>query len=223
MTALRTRLRALRPGRLLGLTALAVVWGVLLLGVAMPSWRTVRTQQAEIEALNTQLADLDRWTVAGLWLEPLVAAREPEVNAEWYRVFPPERAREALFLDVARVADRCDLKAFQLEEIDQTGAFDMGTWSTATAAMGPSDVPAGELPPTGDLMTGGPAEPSIAFHPYTVRGSFEADYARTAAFLGGLARIDRSLDVRRLVIRPARVGVNVELELEVPVSEPVTP
>jgi hypothetical protein len=207
------QLRAWRPGRLVGLTALAVVWGVLLLGVAVPSLQDVRRQHAEIAALERQLADLDRWTVAGLWLEPVVAAREPEVNAAWARVFPPGRDREQLFLDVAGVADRCGVQEFQLEEVSDLGSFDLGTWST-TDEPGPGDDEAG--------MTGDQPAPELTFQPYILRASFAADYARTAAFLGGLERIDRSLDVRRLAIRPARHGVTVELELEVPVSEPVT-
>ncbi len=223
MKALLIRLRSFRPGRLLGITALVVVWGVMLFGVAVPSWRGIRQQQHEIEAVQTELADLDRWTVAGLWLEPLVDAREPQVNAAWERVFPAARLREALFLDVAEVADGCGVTEFQMEEIEAMGTFDMGTWSTDDAAPG-TDAPADGAPPVeGNAMGGSLPPPTLAFRPYLVRASFNADYARTAAFLGGLERIDRTIDVRRLTIRPARVGVTVELELEVPVSEPVTP
>jgi len=206
------RLRSWRPGRLIGLTAVAVVWGVLLLGVAVPSLQDVRHRHAEIAALEQQLADLDRWTVAGLWLEPVVAAREPEVDAAWSRTFPPKRDREQLFLDIAAVADRCGVEEFQLEEVTDMGAFDLGTWSTTDEA-GPGEESG---------MAGADPSPTLTFQPYVLRASFAADYLRTAAFLGGLERIDRTLDVRRLAIRPARTGVTVELELEVPVSEPVT-
>lgn len=206
------RLRSWRPGRLIGLTAVAVVWGVLLLGVAIPSLQDVRTRHAEIAALEQQLADLDRWTVAGLWLAPLVAAREPEVDAAWSRTFPPGRDREQLFLDIAAVADRCGVVEFQLEEVADMGTFDLGTWST-TDEEGPGSA--------SGMADAGPS-PALTFQPYVLRASFAADYLRTAAFLGGLERIDRTLDVRRLAIRPARTGVTVELELEVPVSEPVT-
>ncbi len=214
ITAIWTRVRGWRFSRIVGHTALAVVWGVLLLGVAVPEWQTVRRQHVEIQAMEQQLADLDRWTVAGLWLEPLVDAQEPVVSAEWSRRFPAERAREQLFLDMARLADRCDVHAFQLEEIERLGTFDMGTWSTTDGMA---------APPT-DSPVGAPAlQPvTIEMSPYLVSAKFIADYARTAAFLGGIERIDRVIDVRRLAIRPARDGIEVELELEVPVSEPIS-
>jgi len=223
MQNLQARLRAIRPGRLVGSTALLVVWGVLLLGVAVPSWRDVRQNHQEIEALETELADLDRWIVAGLWLEPAVEAREPRVMAAWERIFPSSRDREALFLDVARVADRAGVREFQLEEVEEMGTFDMGTWSTTgDAAMAP---PSDDAPPSTDDAPPGdgytPPPVAITLRPYVVRATFVSDYAAAAAFLGGLENIDRSLDVRQLAIRPARQGVTVELELEVPVSEPL--
>jgi hypothetical protein len=209
-----SRIRGYRFSRLVGTTALAVVWGVLLLGVAVPSWRTVREQHADIRVLERQLADLDHWTVAGLWLEPIVRAQEPVLTAAWERRFPPERAREQLFLDMAQLADRCGLRRFQLEEIENFGTIDVGTWSTTDDEDGPpTDVPAGapQLAPV-----------RIDMNPYLIRTTFVADYSRTAAFLGGLERIDRVIDVRRLAIRPDRVGIEVDIELEVPVSEAVS-
>lgn len=209
------KIRALRTGKVLGITALAVIWSVLLLGVAVPSWRDVRRQQQEIDALSQELADLDRWTVAGLWLEPVVAARTPGVERAWNRAFPPVRDREQLFLQIAQVADRQGVADFQLQEIDASGSFDMGTWSSANA-------PPSDSPPPGDEAMLPDEGPLLTMTPYVVRASFVADYARTAAFLGGLEAIERTIDVRRLSIRPARSGVTVELELEVPVSDPIS-
>jgi len=221
MQKLLQAIHSWRHSRLLGLTGLAVVWGVLLLGVAIPSWRDVRQRQVEIEWLETRLADLDRWTVAGLWLEPAVLARESGIAAQWDRVFPPRRAREELFLRLAEVADRCGVREFQLEEIDEMGSFDMGTWSTATDPD-PASADPGAPPDDGSDLPANVHRPAITFSPYTVRASFTADYARTAAFLGGLERLERAVDVRRLAIRSARTGLTVELELEVQVSDPIT-
>lgn len=200
-----------RLTRVVGITAVAVVWGVLLLGVAVPSWRKVERQHGEIQALERQLADLDRWILAGLWLEPVVVAQEPVITAEWDRRFPRDRDREALFLAMARLADHCRLRGFQLEEIQETGTFDMGTWSTTDDALAAIDAP-----PAGAPM---PAPVTITLDPYRLQCRFIADFTRAAAYLGGLERLDRVVDVRRLAIRPDRDGIEVELELEVPVSE----
>jgi len=204
--------RKVRLGRIGAVTAMTVVWGVLLLGVAVPSWRDVTRNHDEILALETELADLDQWTVAGLWLEPAVAARRPLVMDEWERVFPSTRSREALFLDVARVADQAGVREFQMEELDAMGAMDQGTWSTTgdMAAAPPStDAPPTDSAPPGDGFT--PPPVSLRLTPYVVRASFVSSFAGAAAFLGGLQALDRSVDVRRLAIRPARRGVTVEL------------
>ena len=86
------------------------------------------------------------------------------------------------------VADRCGVREFQLEEITELGMFDQGTWST-TGAMTDAG-PATDAPPDGGLTAAAMASaPSIEFSPYLVRAAFTADYAQTAAFLGGLARV----------------------------------
>lgn len=212
--------RMLRLGRIGAITAMVVVWGVLLLGVAVPSWRDVTRNHDQIIAVETELADLDQWTVAGLWLEPAVEARRPAVMAEWERVFPSSRSREALFLDVARVADQAGVREFQLEEMEAMATMDRGTWST-TGGMA-ADAPATDAPPTdeappGDESASNPV--TLTLTPYVVQASFVSSYAGAAAFLGGLQDLDRSIDIRQLSIRPARQGVTVELEMEVPVSE----
>jgi hypothetical protein len=220
MRAIASRLRGFRLGTIYGTTLVVVVWAVLLLGVAVPSWRDVRERHAEIDRLETQLADLDRWTVAGLWLEPVVARREPQIAARWSRVFPAERAREELFLQVAAAADRCRLREFQLEEIDDYDMLDAGTWSTDDQPV--DDGPSTDDAPPTDVPAGAPelAPVAITLTSYRVRAAFTGDYARTADFLAELDRLERALEVRHLAIRPARTGIMVELELEVPVSEP---
>ena len=126
---------------------------------------------------------------------------------------------------MAAAADRCRLREFQLEEIDDYDMLDVGTWSTDDEPAG--DGPAGDGPSTEDappttVPAGAPVLPPVAITltSYRVRAAFTGDYARTAEFLAELDRLERALEVRHLAIRPARTGITVELELEVPVSEP---
>ncbi len=204
------------------IAALVLVWAVTLVTVAIPSWRRVVRQHQEIAALERQLDTLDRWTVAGLWLERAVASREPAVNEAWARLFPSERSREALFLDLARVADSSGVESFALEEMDEMGMSANDVWQASNA---PDDgaAPADDAPPTdGDMdsMDVDPA-PTVNLESYRVKATFAGDYARTATFLGGLVDIERSLDVHSLVVRPSRDGILVEMELDVYVSKPV--
>lgn len=201
------------------IAAVALIWAVTLVTVAVPSWRRVVRQHDEIATLERQLDDLDRWTVAGLWLERAVASREPAVNAAWARLFPSERSREELFLDLARVADRSGVEAFALEEMNDMGMSMDDVWS-ATDAPEDDMAPPDDAPPTDDGMA--PMDvavaPTVDLDSYRVKATFAGDYARTAAFLGGLIDIERALDVHSLVVRPSRDGILVEMELDIYVS-----
>jgi hypothetical protein len=178
----------------------------------------VRQQHAEIADLEAQLADLDRWTVAGLWLAPALASREPAVTAAWHRLYPPDRDREELFLALAGVADRCGVEAFALEEDSAMDA--MGSHWSRPGATDPAM--AADAPPSADpeagMMDTGPAPVAIALDRYRVRARFQADYARIAAFVAGLQELDRAIDVRHLAIRPGKTGLDVEMEMQVYVS-----
>lgn len=219
MRTIRIRQLSWRPGKVCRATGLVVLWAVLLLGIALPRWREVRRQHAEIGVLENRLADLDRWIVAGLWLEPAVAEREPIVQTEWLRRFPASRDREELFLAVAGVADRCGVREFRLEEVNESGMADFGTWASTSTATDPTAA-VGDAPAAGDTDAAMAAAPvAIELDRYVVRTGFVGDYAETAAFLGGLEKIERAIDVRRLAIQPTRGGINVEMELEIYVSE----
>ena len=214
MTEVAGRLRRWLTGRGALLAGCGAVWLVLLLGVAMPQWRLVQRQHVEIKKLERQFADLDRWTVAGLWLEPMLAAREPEVAITWARLFPDARDREQLFLALAEVADLSGVDAFHLEEL---GIYELG-WAGPDDGSWGQEVDAVEtdLDPDAQAVVEVSVEPAF----YHVRAAFAGDYARVASFLSHLARLERAVGVRTLAIRPSRTGLEVQLELKIYVNQP---
>ena len=183
-----------RPGgRAVVIGGVAVVWlGALFVG-AVPAWQTALRQHREVRQVEAKLADLDRWSVAGLWLERTLVPRQEAVTPVWDRLFPSERHCEALFLDLARVADESGVTRFELHEL-RADELNSG-------APGVTDP-----------------EPSAALGGYRVRARFEGDFAEVAGFLGGLGRLERAVAVHDLEINPAKGAVHVELELDVYVA-----
>lgn len=201
------------PGRRRLLAAAAVaLWTAGLLGLALPAWQRSLRMHREIETVARTLDELEHWSVAGLWLEQAVLRREPEVAGTWARLFPAERRREQLFLDLAEIADRSGVAAFALAEITRGGM--------------PIDMPGGyqeqvdDAPPPMDDEGSGAETPTAKLDSYRVRARFEGGFDDTAAFLGGLRRIERAVNVTSLVIRPAGPRLAVEMELDVYVAEP---
>lgn len=179
--------------RALAMIGVAAAWGVALVAGALPAWRKALDQHREVRRVEEQLGELDRWSVAGLWLQRTLPEREAVVNPAWERLFPSERACEQLFLDLARVADQSGVSKFELHE------------------MQPDEL-AGERPSVAD------DEPAASLGGYRVRARFEGDFAGVAGFLGGLDRLDRAVTVHDLELTPAKGVVQVELELDVYVS-----
>lgn len=183
-----------RPSRrALAGAALAASWLVLLAVGALPAWQRALVQHREVRRVEDQLSELDRWTVAGLWLERTLPEREAAVMPAWERLFPRQRASERLFLDLARIADESGVENFELRELRP-------------------DELAGDAP-------GLPAEDAVvALDAYRVHARFEADFAGVAGFLGGLDRLERAVAVHDLEITPVKGTVHVDLELDVYVS-----
>ena len=178
----------------------AMLWGVggltwlgVLVGVAVPAWRQAVAQHREVQILENQLADLDRWTVAGLWLEKSLAPRRAAIDPQWERLFPATPAKGEFFLDLARVADKSGVDEFELRELVPTD---------------------GLVPPQ---VSGGGAD-ATPLTAYRVQARFNGRYSQVAAFLGGLKAIERAVSVHNLAIKPARGAVQVDLELDVYVS-----
>lgn len=168
-----------------------VIWLGSLFGVAIPAWRQAVAQHQQVKELEMQLADLDQWTVAGLWLEKSLGPRQKIIEPQWDRLFPSASAKGEFFLDLARVADRSGVDEFKLREL---------VVAEGIAVVTPEP---------------GPALPLAA---YRVRASFRGQYDQVAEFLGGLKIIERAVSVHNLVIKPARGAVQVDLELDVYVS-----
>lgn len=184
----------IRPSRrALALGGLAATWFVLLVVGALPAWQRALIQHREVRRVEDQLGELDRWTVAGLWLERTLPERDAVVSPAWDRLFPAERACERLFLDLARIADECGVANFELHEM----RFDELT----------------------EVVSGLPAEePAASLSAYRVRARFDSDFAGVAGFLGGLGRLDRAVAVHDLEIMPSKGSVHVDLEMDVYVS-----
>ncbi len=168
-----------------------VLWLGILFGVAIPAWRQAVVQHRNVEALEVRLADLDRWTVAGLWLEKTLGPRQAVINPQWDRLFPAKSAKGEFFLDLARVADLSGVDEFELREL-----------AVADGIVVES--------PTSDQ--------SVPLAAYRVRARFQGQYSQVAEFLGGLKIIERAVGVHNLAIKPARGAVQVDLELDVYVS-----
>jgi len=202
------RLTRTRWARLLtGWIAVAVVWGGLLLLVALPAWRQAVVRHKEIATLEKDLARLNSWTIAGLWLKRSQDQVGPAINEDWERTFPAGRYREELFLDLAQVADGSGVENFNLEELD---ASDMLTrQAIAQDEVYPEDSYQGDVAAT----------PQVSLDSYRVKASFTGNYREAARFMGGLQAIDRALSVHDLVVRPSGEWIQVDLELDVYVSQ----
>lgn len=196
--------KLLTPPRLL--TGLAVIWLAALLGLGVPSWLKVERQHREIADLELRLAELDRWHVAGLWLNRSLARRQEVIDSRWDKLFPPERRRSELFLNLARIADESGVRSFELVEL---GAAEMGM-------TGVMEQPA----PGTDMGTDASPDPVLArLNSYRVQARFRGGYEQVARFLGGLNSIERAVSVHNLEIQPARDDITVELELDIHVSK----
>ena len=200
---------------------LGVVWAVALFGAAIPVWQKSLINQREIEAVEKNLANLDQWTVAGMWLERSVTQREPRVSEIWQRLFPVRRDREQLFLDLARVADHAGVRHFDLIEERGDGMPGADVWQDGSS-MGDEPMGGPGESVEMDMATPGAREiemPEVVMDSYRVKATFHSDYNGTAAFLGGLHTIDRALSLHNLVIRPMGELIQVDMELDVYVSE----
>ncbi len=176
----------------------SIIWSVgvagwlgILFGVAVPAWQHAAVQHQEVQALEARLAELDQWTVAGLWLEKTLEPRQEAINPQWESLFPAKAAKGEFFLDLARVADKSGVGEFELRELVIAEGI-------IVASTGSPD--------------------NIPLSAYRVRARFNGQYAQVAEFLGGLRVIKRAVSVHNLAIKPTRGAVLVDLELDVYVS-----
>lgn len=199
------------------------LWVVLVVMVVVPTWQGVVDRNSEIEDLETRLATMDDWAVAGMWLAPQVRERSLPVKAAYSRLFPAERLREELFLSLAQVADISGVENFTLSEASSSGMQENDVWNDGTAMAQAEDS---DAPPTdggasstdSDMMV---EIPKVELGSYRVKTQFYGDYQRIAHFMNELKNIERALKVHSLVLRPQSDGVQVKLEIDVYVSKTI--
>jgi hypothetical protein len=196
---------------------LAVLWIMVFLAGALPTWKQSQGNQERIAAVSAELAALSEWSVAGGWLTEAARQWEPVLGEEYTRLFPPEKNREELYLDLARVAQESGVELLNLraahQEFDEVPSGedesvelmmeeDEGLLMMADLAMETSELPSSEL-----------AE-------HRITASFEASYAQLVDFLAGVSDLPRAVTVAKLQATPARRGITVEMELGFYVQEP---
>ncbi len=196
------------------------LWVLVVVTVVIPSWRSVRAKNDEIRDLETRLATMDDWTVAGMWLTETIKQRAVPVTIAFNKLFPDRRGRERLFLSLAQIADKSGVEDFNLSEANTSGMDGNDVWGDG------SNVAQGEEPPPpgpDEMPTEGEESlldlPTVDLTSYRVNARFSGDYQRIAQFMTDLKNINRALKVHSLVIRPERDGIQVDLELDVYVSK----
>jgi len=177
-------------------TVVTVVWLGALFVVAVPAWKDAVNNHREVQDLERELAGLDNWTVAGMWLEKNLEGRQEAINPAWERLFPTGRQREALFLDLARAADTSGVSKFSLRELVVQDSEQSGSEN-------------------------GVMEPGAELDSYRVLAEFMGDFDEVASFLGQIKDIDRALNVHHLEIVPDEEGIVVHLELDIYVSRSI--
>lgn len=190
---------------------LGVAWlGFVVLAVA-PVVRTAVSGHREMGDLEQRIVALDGWTSAKLLMKQDLDEHGPGLEATWARLFPAERGRERLFLDLARVADTSGVADFDLAEIVELD-LDPGGPSQETVDVFDPMATDEHGPGAGSVQA---TTASVDLDSYRVRARWSGDYERTAAFLARLRDIPRALSVHSLAVRPHEDGIHVEMELEV--------
>lgn len=195
------KLKPKSVGRWAGVVVVVAVWLVVLVGVAVPRWRTAQAKNREIQHLEAELAQAGEWIVAGKWLEKSVTDNAVRIGNTWERMFPVQRDREGLFLKIAEAADSADIEDLHLTEIRDTAMEEDNLW------LGRPD---GDI---GQWMSGEITGVELGF--YRVRAEFRGDLRRVAAFLAGIGSIDRAVSVHSLDMKPDELGLKVEMKLDV--------
>lgn len=187
-----------------------VMWALLLLAGALPLWQRSGRNDERITAVSQQISSLSEWSAAGVWLQESNEQWEPTLGETYIRLFPLEKDREGLFLELARVAKESGIIGLNvrvtMEDWDQGDEDE--EWGTTDMEEDEGGLMLQELGlDSGDL-------PGSDIVEHRVRASFEGDYEQIVKFLAGLDGISRAVNVASLHAEPARRGVSVEMELD---------
>jgi hypothetical protein len=188
-----------------------VAWLAFVVMSVVPVVRSTVSGHHELGDLEKRIGVLEGWTGAKLLMEKDMAENGPALLDVWTRLFPVERGREELFLDLARVADVSGVKDFDLAEIVE---LDLEPGGSIGQQIDDFDPMAEDDQDDGPDMAAAPVS-AIELEAYRIRARWSGDYARTAVFLNRLRDIPRALTVQSLAVRPYLDGIQVEMELEV--------
>lgn len=192
----------------LGLAVL--LGGALLALVGVPARRDAAEHARLAQELEEGYLGMERWAMDGESISVAVSEREARVEDLWRRLFPAEKGKDRLFLELARVADASGVADFFLAEAGQ----EMGDGGFAAPEAGMDDEP-----PMDDPMDDAAGGPAVAVEGFLVHTRFEADMAGAARFLAGLESVERALQVREIRIREGGRRLIVEMEMEFYVSK----
>ncbi len=198
------------------LAAMALmVWIAAFFGGALPAWKNARRNEVRIAAMSARLVALNQWSVAGVWLGEEIRQWEPVQRETYDRLFPAEKAREDLFLELVRVANTCGIDPIRIMEAPHayrpgTEDWDEGYYYDEEAEN--IDTVINELiNEFAPDLSGLPNEKLVAHRALV---DFAADYDELAKFLESLEFISRALSLHRLTAAPLEDGVEVRLELD---------
>ncbi len=183
--------------------------GVLaLIFIAQPSWRAAR-QNAELAGqIESQMQELENWNEQGPEILERVRTRSEAVDERWAQLFPGSKQIDLLFLDLARIADRCELREFHLAEVEaEMDSMEEEEYDDEMMGEGEAD-PEAEARAAANLSR------------FKVEASFYSDLESAARFIAGLEEIPRAMRLGSIVIRDTGKGLLVEMEMELYVSSP---
>lgn len=216
--------RSLRPGtwstrrrRIFYAAGAVMVTATFLVGT-LPAWQRAQLNDRQIDKASSRLASLCQWAAAGAWLEASASRWQPAQEARYARRFPPEKDREQLFLELARVAREAGIEPLQLRELPPPEVL--------AAPPEEGETPEADLvdPAVAELIDRFAADtaglPASDLQSYRLAASFAADYDRLARFLGGVGRLERAVTVRELNAVPQLDQIEVALEMEFYAQKP---
>lgn len=199
-TTLRKALGAWRWWLPFALGALAPLF------IVHPSWKAARNSAEQAELLELQMQELENWGETGSEILERVRSRSEAAEERWTLLFPESKQVDLLFLELARIADDCELRDFHLAEV----AKDMESVE--------EEEYDDEMMDEGEVDHDAEVRAAAKLSDFRVEASFYSDLRSAARFLAGLEGIPRAIKVDNVVIRDTGKGLLVELEMELYVS-----
>ena len=211
MTSL-TRVKNLLSKRRARIPLLLAVWGLVFFGGSVPTWRAAYRNEDKIQAASQKVSSLNKMSVAGVWFGAALDRWEPVLREEYNRLFPVEKQREQLFLEIAQVANGCGIDPFVLREVPIADVLDPDALTEDPDLAVPSsdeiDVLVEQFAmEISDL-------PSADIHTFRLLANFNTDYKHVIQFMKGLRSIPRALTIHSLDAEPCTEGLCVALELD---------